>query len=606
MSLRRLWRRLRGGADVDVIYSRRYAVDIGLHQIDPKRGHRVLGWLSDQGWVPPRRLHRPDPVTFEHLRRVHTDGYLESLQRPGAMTAIVGHHLDETQQDAVLDGQRAMVGGTLDAVRRARRHGRHVMNLGGGLHHATAERGQGFCVFNDVAVAVAALRAEGLTGPVLIVDLDLHDGEGTRAIFADDETVHTYSLHNRTLAADWEAARASTTVELGDGIDGATYLAELERTLPPVFASVAPELVIYLAGADIARDDLLGNWFVDEASMVGRDRRVVELARAAGAPLAVCLAGGYGRAAWRHAVRTWAVLAGVAPLPDPPSMLDLSLRPYRKVAQMLHQGELTAEVDEGDTFRLDPEDLMPGIAPRHRLLGFYSRHGIELALERYGVFKRLKQRGFDDLHVEFDLQPTEGDRLRVSSRAFDEPLIEVRLRRDRVALPPFELLFIEWLQLQNPAATFSDRRPRLPGQRHPGLGTLREVVSLLVLACERLELDGLGFIPAAYHLAARTLRRFVFADPWHEARFRALRRALSHLPLNQGEAVLAERQLLDENGAPVAWEPSLMILPVSDRLTERYLTDPFEREIAAVAHDLVIASDDRRAFPAARNEGRTD
>src|SRR5262249_1369177 len=154
------------------------------------------------------------------------------------------------------------------------------VNLGGGFHHARRDRGQGFCLFNDVAVAMAALRRSGFTGRVLVVDLDLHDGDGTRSLFAADPTVFTYSVHNR----NWDDAAAVGTaaIELGSGGGDARLLATVGETLPPIVAAHRPELVVYLAGCDPAADDGLGDWQLTLDGMLARDRTVVELVRGPG------------------------------------------------------------------------------------------------------------------------------------------------------------------------------------------------------------------------------------------------------------------------------------------------------------------------------------
>ena len=148
--------------------------------------------------------------------------------------------------EKTLDLQRLMAGGTIQAVRLAMRTGGIAVHLGGGFHHALPDAGAGFCVFNDVAIAIRRLRARGFLAPILVVDLDLHDGNGTRRIFAEDPSVHTFSIHND----HWGEtdALASTAIALGGGVEDATYLAALRDALPPVVESLRPGLVIYVAG----------------------------------------------------------------------------------------------------------------------------------------------------------------------------------------------------------------------------------------------------------------------------------------------------------------------------------------------------------------------
>jgi acetoin utilization deacetylase AcuC-like enzyme len=126
-----------------------------------------------------------------------SDDYLERLQQPGALTPVVGFAIPDRAEQALIAVEREMTGGTLLAARLARASGGIAVNLGGGFHHAHRDRGRGFCILNDVAVAIRAQRAAGFDGRILVVDLDLHDGDGTRSIFADDPTVHTCSIHNQ-------------------------------------------------------------------------------------------------------------------------------------------------------------------------------------------------------------------------------------------------------------------------------------------------------------------------------------------------------------------------------------------------------------------------
>jgi len=181
--------------DLVVAPGYRYALPGGL--LDPERSARIFSFLRDAGLVLRRRLHRPLPATFAELRAAHDDDYLERLQQPGALTPVVGFAIPDRAEQALIAVEREMTGGTLLATRLARASGGIAVNLGGGFHHAHRDRGRGFCILNDVAAAVRAQRAQGFHGRILVVDLDLHDGDGTRSIFAADATVHTYSVHNQ-------------------------------------------------------------------------------------------------------------------------------------------------------------------------------------------------------------------------------------------------------------------------------------------------------------------------------------------------------------------------------------------------------------------------
>jgi acetoin utilization deacetylase AcuC-like enzyme len=164
--------------------------------------------------------------------------------------------------------------------------------LAGGTHHAFADRGEGFCVYNDLVVAARTLLDEGAVGRVLVVDLDVHQGNGTAEMCGGDERVVTYSVHGAR-NYPFAKARSDLDVALDDGVDDAAYLAALEGTLPPLFAAVDPDLVLYQAGVDVLAGDRFGRLALTEAGVVARDRTVAALCRDAGTPLATTLGGGY-------------------------------------------------------------------------------------------------------------------------------------------------------------------------------------------------------------------------------------------------------------------------------------------------------------------------
>ena len=596
--LRRSWRRLRSRllpGPVDFVYSRAYQLDLPLVPVDSLRGERVLSYLAGEGLVIRDRVHRPRAASVRSLRRVHTDSYLESLRDPEALTRVLGLRLDEATQDRVLDLQRTMAGGTVLAVRRALTTGRAAMNLGGGFHHAFADRGERFCVLNDVAVAIESARVHGFDGRILVVDLDVHDGDGTRALFAEDSEVHTFSIHNQT--NEPEAAVEATVVELGFHVRDAEYLEALENRLPPVLEAFCPELVIYLAGTDPACDDEIGDWEITGEAMLWRDRFVTErIQRGAGrrVPLAVTLAGGYGREAWRYTARYAAWLAAGCELPHPPSTEDVTLARYRYLSRILTPRELTG-AEEDETWSLSEEDVMGGLAGtpvKSRFLDYYTKSGIELALERAGLFDRLRSLGYRPV-LDMDLTNAAGETIRLfGDLERTELLLELRARRDRSTLPGFEMLRVEWLLLQNPRAEFTPSRPRLPGQEHPGLGMLKDAVAFLVLACERLGLDGMVFAPSHYHLAAQSRRMLRFADPEDEARFRAFREALRGQPLAEATRLADAGQVMDRmTGEPRPWQPAPMVLPVSEELRERLQGKEYERGVQEAREGLNLIVD---------------
>jgi acetoin utilization deacetylase AcuC-like enzyme len=200
----------------------------------------------------------------------------------------------------LLRRSRLAVQGTLLATRAALADGR-AGNLAGGTHHAFADHGEGFCVLNDVAITIRRLQHEGLLRRALVIDLDVHQGNGTAAIFEGDESVFTFSMHGeRNYPA--RKMRSSLDVGLPDGIDDERYLEELERHLPLLTQSFRPEVIFYLAGVDVAAGDRYGRFALSDAGIRARDRRVIEFADQLGLPLVITLAGGYAADALRTAL----------------------------------------------------------------------------------------------------------------------------------------------------------------------------------------------------------------------------------------------------------------------------------------------------------------
>ena len=562
--LRRLWH-----SDFELIYHERYTAAFPDVPNDPLRAERILAFLASEGLVLDSAVHRPEPAWLKALERVHDPEYLDRLHDPQVLASILGVEVRSEQADRLIDFQRLQTGGTLMATRRARARGIGV-NLGGGFHHAGPEAGGGFCMFNDVAVAVADERRRRFRGKVLVIDLDLHDGDGTRRHFADDPSVHTFSIHAR----NWGNVEAveSTSIELGPRVDDATYLAALEDSLPPLVRRFKPKLVIYVAGCDPAHDDPMGDWQVSPAAMLRRDQRVFALTRGSRRiPLVVLLAGGYSQESWRYTARFLANLKRRDRVLEPPTTEEITLRRYRYISRLFDPRDLSGGGD--NEFGLTSEDLYPpgwGLVGERRFLDFYTRHGLELVLERSGFYDRLRDFGFAHPTLDLQLDDPVGDTARIFGDPDHEELLsELRVRKDRRTLQGFELLSIEWLMLQNPRAEFTERRPALPGQKHPGLGMLSDIVALLQVACERLHLDGLIFVPSGFHIATYGRGLMSFVDRRASARYQALRRTLSELPLAQATQALAQGRVVDDDtGEAVTWQPSPMVLATSRKLRE--------------------------------------
>ncbi|MBB4154264.1 acetoin utilization deacetylase AcuC-like enzyme [Sphingomonas jinjuensis] len=245
--------------------------------------------LRDEG----ERLcwHEPEPMPARWLEAVHDADYVAEVLAadvPAAKTRRIGFPVTE----AVARRAAVVPGGTWLAAKLALEHG-FAANTAGGSHHALADTGAGFCVFNDLAIAANRLVEEGAVGRVLVVDCDVHQGDGTAALLAGRAEITTYSIHAEK---NFPVRKARSTLDVGlaDGIGDEEYLATLERTLVPLLDEVAPGLVLYQAGVDPFVGDKLGRLALTREGLVERERLIARLMRARGVPLASTVGGGYG------------------------------------------------------------------------------------------------------------------------------------------------------------------------------------------------------------------------------------------------------------------------------------------------------------------------
>lgn len=230
-----------------------------------------------------------------------TDGVLALAHHPHYIHRVQSGALSMAEQKAIgfpwspemVERSRRSAGATIAACRAAIVEGTAV-NLAGGTHHAHADRGEGFCVFNDAAIAARLMQAERRVSRVAIVDLDVHQGNGTAAILAKDESVFTLSLHGEN-NYPFEKAVSDLDVALPDDTNDESYLQQLESTLAQMFARFAPQLIIYLAGADPHEGDRLGRLKLSMEGLAARDHMVLEAAQMRRVPVALAMAGGYGR-----------------------------------------------------------------------------------------------------------------------------------------------------------------------------------------------------------------------------------------------------------------------------------------------------------------------
>lgn len=512
--------------------------------LQPRRSDDALWYLLERRVLREKELRVPTPIPYADVLRVHSPVYLESLSQPETLAQIYALDPSDVPVDEVLQLVRLACGGTLEGARASLASRVPALNFLGGFHHAGPERGGGFCALNDIAIAVSALRADGFGGQVAVLDLDAHPPDGTSECLRSDARVWLGSLSG----SDWGPLPGVDETVLPRGCEDGPYLdalAALLGRMPPA------ELTFVLAGGDVLAGDRFG---VLGLTLDGARRRDEAVEHACRGRASVWLpAGGYRGDAWKVLAGTGLVLGGRLRHRIPAGVEPLHLH-FLRIGRKLTSDELSGAswLTEGD---LEETLHIPGAAKR-RFLGFYTREGLELALERYGILGHLARLGYPHVHLELD-ELGDSERLRVLPAEGDgAPLMEVALSRRVVAGGNY--LYVNWLTLRNPRVHFSDQRPQLPGQDVPGLGIAREVSEVLGIMAERLGLDGVAFRPGWYHMAYAARRRFRFADDARQARFEALMRDLRGMSLlDATRAVDGGRVLLD--GAPYHWEADEMV-----------------------------------------------
>jgi len=248
--------------------------------------------VLNEGIITADQLHIPEPASITELARAHDPAYIERVLN-GQLTSAELRRIGFPWSPQMVERSRRSAGATIAACRVALSEGVGV-NLAGGTHHAFSDAGAGYCVFNDAAVAARAMQAEGRAQRIAIIDCDVHQGDGTAAILAGDETIFTFSIHGAN-NFPFRKQQSDLDIALPDATSDTAYLDALEWGIRQVFASARPELIIYLAGADPYYDDRLGRLSLTKAGLAERDRLIFTFCQAAGVPIAITMAGGYAR-----------------------------------------------------------------------------------------------------------------------------------------------------------------------------------------------------------------------------------------------------------------------------------------------------------------------
>jgi acetoin utilization deacetylase AcuC-like enzyme len=271
------------------VYSPGYYCDVGPHVFRTDKYRRLRDKMVKAGLVAPEDFLMPEPAMRQDLQLVHTPRYLEDLLscRYTPRTASSEMPISREIVDAFVLG----TGGTMLACRLAVTEHTFAMNMAGGFHHAFPDWGEGFCYVNDVAIGVRRLRRDGLVRRAMVVDCDLHQGNGTAYIFQNEPEVFTFSIHEEDIYP--VKRKSSLDIGLAGFCSGDLYLSELGRVLPDILERHGPEFVLYVAGADPYEKDQLGSLNLSIEDLKRRDEMVLGACAERGIPVAVTLAGGY-------------------------------------------------------------------------------------------------------------------------------------------------------------------------------------------------------------------------------------------------------------------------------------------------------------------------
>jgi acetoin utilization deacetylase AcuC-like enzyme len=275
-----------------LVYHERYDLNLGAHVFPSQKFRLIAEALLAEGIATKADFLGPEPASDEDILRVHTADWVRKL-KTGALTASEVMKLEVPYSPELVEAVWLAAGGTILAAQSALRDG-FGANLGGGFHHAYPGHGEGFCAIHDVAVAIRRLQADKAVRKAMVVDTDVHHGNGTAAIFAGDESVFTISIHQEN---NYPPHKPPSNIDLNmwDRADDVEYLGELIPVVQKSLDEFRPDIVFYVGGADPFCEDQLGGLSLTKRGLSERDRKVFEEVRRRGIPVATTLAGGYAR-----------------------------------------------------------------------------------------------------------------------------------------------------------------------------------------------------------------------------------------------------------------------------------------------------------------------
>ncbi|MBN2406857.1 MAG: histone deacetylase [Elusimicrobia bacterium] len=273
-----------------IVYSPEYEINIGAHVFPTSKYRLVKEYLTGKGYIGEDSFTEPQPASIEDLLQVHKREYVGDI-KDGTLSITDQIRLELPYSESLARASFLCCGGTVLACSLALEYGAGI-HLGGGFHHAYPDHGEGFCVFNDVALGALEMLRRGRR--VLIIDCDLHQGNGTAVCLRSVENVYTFSIHQENNYPFYKE-RSDRDIGLKDGTDGKEYNGLLEDNISEIKKAFNPDLIIYVAGADVYRDDQLGGLSLGIGDLIDRDRIIYRESVADSIPAAVVLAGGYAR-----------------------------------------------------------------------------------------------------------------------------------------------------------------------------------------------------------------------------------------------------------------------------------------------------------------------
>ena len=277
-------------AKTKLIYSEKYRVDIGAHVFPTEKYALIKKILIKQGMFKEDDFLSPPMPDEKDVLSVHTEEYLNKLKK-GQLSMMEILTMELPYSEELVEASLLCVGGTIQACKNAIEN-RLGIHIGGGFHHAFPDHGEGFCVLNDIACGIKYLQRTEKIVKALIVDCDLHQGNGTAYIFREDRSVFTFSIHQEN---NYPAIKPPSDLDIGlaDGVSDEEYLEKLKENIPKIIDSFQPELVLFVAGADPYEKDQIGGLSLTMEGLEKRDELVIGWAKDANIPLCIVLAGGY-------------------------------------------------------------------------------------------------------------------------------------------------------------------------------------------------------------------------------------------------------------------------------------------------------------------------